>query len=235
MVQELARRILGAIEVVLYLVGAFLPPFYTLFLIVTRRGSVMTVRRQYRRSFDSDPQAVARDAEAEPEPARTSGASGTWSDGGEGRWRFQPKSIPNLFLSPEERERIVEAIRRAEDATSVEFRVHVERKLRGNLHRRVRSVFHDAGMEGTTRRNAVLVYIALLPRRFMLFGDLGIGAEIGVPVWREGAEILETAFRRGQYAEGLCRCIEQIGTRLRAPFPSRPHDNELPDDVSLQA
>jgi uncharacterized membrane protein len=137
------------------------------------------------------------------------------------------------FFSPEEEQRIIEAIRAAEGQTSGEIRVHVDRHpQRPALEEAVR-MFSRLGMHQTQARNGVLILISPQRREFAIIGDEGIHALVGDDFWQAERDLMQASFRQGQFVEGLAQAIAQVGEKLKQYFP-RLHDdaNELSDEVS---
>lgn len=137
---------------------------------------------------------------------------------------------PHHFFSERERHGIAAAIRKAESQTSGEMRVHVEGRCSGEPAGRAREVFAALGMHRTTRRNGVLLYLAVRDRTFAVVGDEGIHRVVPERFWEAVAAEMERHFRAGRFLEGLGSAIERIGALLARHFP-RAHDdrNELPD------
>ena len=65
------------------------------------------------------------------------------------------------FLSKEEEQEIVEAIRIAEKNTSGEIRVHLEKTTSLDAYDRAMEVFHELKMDETELQNGVLIYLAV--------------------------------------------------------------------------
>lgn len=137
---------------------------------------------------------------------------------------------PHHFFSERERHGIAAAIRKAESETSGEIRVHVEGRCPGEPAGRAREVFAALGMHRTTRRNGVLLYLAVRDRKCAVVGDEGIHRTVRARFWEEVAAEMERFFRAGRFLEGLLSGIERIGAELARHFPRSPEDrNELPD------
>ena len=141
---------------------------------------------------------------------------------------------PHYFLSKDERERVMEAIRRAESCTSGEIRVHVERKCGVDPLERAAQVFQSLGMQNTKSRNGVLIYMALSERRFAIYGDQGIDDIVQRPFWNEIRDQMQERFRQGLFCQGLCEAVARVGSVLERSFPATACDvNELPDEPSI--
>ena len=78
------------------------------------------------------------------------------------------------FLTASEERDIVEAIRLAELNTSGEIKVHIEKTANGDATNRALEVFHTLKMDNTKLQNAVLIYVAIEDKNFVIYGDIGI-------------------------------------------------------------
>ena len=138
------------------------------------------------------------------------------------------------FFSDEEQQRIVDAIRTAEQQTSGEVRVFVESRCRYvDAIDRAAEVFFKLKMDQTEAHNAVLVYVALDDHQLAVFGDRGIHEKVGTEYWnREVADMIRY-FTKYDYAEGIRHCVLDIGDALHQHFPYKKttDKNELPDEI----
>lgn len=142
---------------------------------------------------------------------------------------------PAKFFSKEEKERIVKAIQEAEKETSGEIRLHLEKKAGKDIFRRALEVFHKIGMNKTAQKNGVLIYLATGERRFAILGDEGINKVVPENFWEDVVEEMKSYFQKGEFCQGICRGIHQIGEKLKAYFPYQSDDvNELSDDISIE-
>jgi uncharacterized membrane protein len=138
------------------------------------------------------------------------------------------------FFTPEEKQRIAEAVRHAEQRTSGEVRVFVESKCRYvDAIDRAAEIFFGLSMQNTDQRNAVLVYVAMKDRQLAVFGDQGIHQKVGNVYWQTELRKMVDKFDHNDYAEGIRQCVLDIGEALHTHFPyDRQNDkNELPDEI----
>ena len=139
------------------------------------------------------------------------------------------------FLDAEAQRKVVASIASAESRTSGEIRVFMEPKCTYmDAMDRARELFAQLEMQKTEQRNAVIVYVAYEDRQFALFGDRAIYERAGGPeFWQKAAATLSKHMRNGEYTEGLCNCIEELGNALAANFPpgTGVNKNELPDEI----
>ena len=160
---------------------------------------------------------------------------------GRGAWTLRPmprapSSMQTNPFTPDEQQRIVNAIRQAEKATSGEIRVHVEPHCaKADPVQRAIEMFDRLGMHQTKDRNGVLFYLAHADRKFAIVGDSGIDAKVPANFWETTKDLLRSHFAAGQYVEGLSRGIERAGQQLKQYFPYASDDtNELTDDISFE-
>jgi uncharacterized membrane protein len=132
--------------------------------------------------------------------------------------------------------RVEQAIREAERATSGEIRVSVARFFWGDVQKVAGKAFHRLGMESTSERNGVLIFLVPGRKRFAILGDVAIHAKVGQAFWEDVAACLSAHFRRGEFTEGLVQGIHLVGDRLASHFPRvRAADqDELPEDVDYE-
>ncbi len=143
------------------------------------------------------------------------------------------KKHPKKFFTLEEQKRIVEKIRQAEEGTSGEIRVHLDRHSEGDPLEKAKKIFVRLGMMRTKLRNGVLIYVATDHRKFAIWGDEGIHRAVPEDFWEEVKEEIRKHFQRGQFCAGLCLGIQKIEEKLKTSFPAGKTDvNELPNEIS---
>jgi uncharacterized membrane protein len=148
--------------------------------------------------------------------------------------KFFPWQKQREFFSPEEKEQILDAIRRAEQRTNGEVRLFIESRCRFmDALDRAKEIFFNLGMEKTAARNASLVYIAVDDHQVAVYGDEGIHQAVGPKYWEEEVNKMLVRFKEQHLADGIIGCITDIGEALHQYFPyDRDTDkNELPDDI----
>ncbi|MBI3874933.1 MAG: TPM domain-containing protein [Verrucomicrobia bacterium] len=139
---------------------------------------------------------------------------------------------PDEFLNQLNHDDIVAAIKSAESKTSGEIRVFISHKQRADALAAAQRRFAKLGMTKTRERNAVLIYVAPLARKFAIIGDVAVHAKCGEPFWKEVAAAMETRFRKGEFTQGIIEGVTRAGELLAQHFPGKPDDrNELPDSV----
>jgi uncharacterized membrane protein len=138
------------------------------------------------------------------------------------------------FLTPNDQENIICAIKEAEMLTSGEIRLHIENYCSIDVLDRAAAVFADLSMHKTDQRNGVLFYIAVKDHKFAVLGDVGINRQVDECFWTDVKEHIFTYFWQNKYAEGLAAGIQMAGEKLAVFFPYQADDvNELSDEISF--
>jgi uncharacterized membrane protein len=114
--------------------------------------------------------------------------------------RFFPFLKKKQYFTATEQDRLVEAIRMAEQQTSGEIRLFIESKnpLVSTIERAA-EIFFKLQMDKTAHRNGVLIYLATTHHEIALFADEGIYNAVGQAYW--DAEINEMLVR---FKEAKC-------------------------------
>jgi uncharacterized membrane protein len=137
------------------------------------------------------------------------------------------------FLSKQDEEEVVEAIRTAEKETSGEIRVHLEKSSNGDIWERAMEVFHLLKMDNTKASNGVLIYVAVEDRNFIIYGDRGINEVVPNDFWESTKDAIVDQFKKGNFKQGLIDGILKAGQQLQEHFPWTEGDkNELSDKIS---
>jgi uncharacterized membrane protein len=138
-------------------------------------------------------------------------------------------------FNDDEQQRIREAIAGAEKCTSGEIRVSIEKTCSEDVLDRAAKYFYQLDMHKTKLRNGVLVYVAVVDRKFAIIGDAGINKVVSADFWDCTKEEMLKHFKTGDIVEGIVTGVKIAGTQLGKYFP---HDlgtdtNEISDDVAF--
>lgn len=137
------------------------------------------------------------------------------------------------FLSKEEEQEIVEAIRVAEKNTSGEIRVHIEKTTSKPHFDRALEVFHELKMDATELQNGVLFYFAVADKNFVICGDKGINDLVAADFWNSTKELMTAQFQQKKFKQGIVDGILMAGEQLKKYFPWSADDiNELSNEIS---
>ena len=139
------------------------------------------------------------------------------------------------LFTDEEEQRVREAIADAEKCTSGEMRVCIEKTCSEEVLDRAAKYFYQLDMDKTKLRNGVLIYVAMVDRKFAIIGDAGINQVVAPDFWDSTKEDMLNHFKTGDIVEGIVTGIKIAGNQLGKYFP---HDlnsdtNELNDDVAF--
>lgn len=137
------------------------------------------------------------------------------------------------FLSAQEEQEIIKAIRTAEQNTSGEIRVHLEKSSKTDAFERSMEVFHYLKMDNTKQQNGVLIYVAVEDKTFVIYGDKGINDVVPTGFWDSTKDVMQSHFKNGDFKQGLIEGVLKAGQQLEKHFPWIHGDkNELSDDIS---
>lgn len=137
------------------------------------------------------------------------------------------------FLSKEEEQEIIQAIRTAESNTSGEIRVHIEKTSKTDAFNRALEVFHYLKMDNTKEQNGVLIYVAVKDKTFVIYGDKGINDVVPNDFWDSTKDLIQSHFKSGRFKQGLVEGILMAGKALEKHFPWEKGDiNELSNEIS---
>jgi len=145
------------------------------------------------------------------------------------------KNKKKALLPEAEQQKVVEAIKAAEQNTSGEIRVFIESRCSYvDPMDRAREVFFSLKMDKTENHNGVLIYVALVDHQLAILGDEGIYRKTdGDQYWQHEVQIMRAHFQKGQIADGIAACALDIGKALSQHFPFNKDcdKNELPDEI----
>jgi len=141
----------------------------------------------------------------------------------------------NSLLTATEERAVIDSIKAAERNTSGEIRVHMEDHCSGELMDRATEIFEHLDIQKTKDRNGVLLYFAVKDHKVAVMGDKGINAVVGEGYWDDKLKHILDHFKRGEFQEGICNTINDVGAKLKEHFPVKGDDkNELPDEISYE-
>jgi uncharacterized membrane protein len=137
------------------------------------------------------------------------------------------------FLTKQEEQEIVDAIRIAEQNTSGEIRVHIEQTTSKVPFDRALEVFHELKMDETELQNGVLFYFAIADKSFAICGDKGINDLVAADFWDCTKDKMTEQFKSGNFKQGIVDGILNAGEQLKKHFPWSEGDNdELSNEIS---
>jgi uncharacterized membrane protein len=137
------------------------------------------------------------------------------------------------FLTQKEEQEIISAIKIAEKNTSGEIRVHIEPTSEKDHYKRALEVFQLLKMNNTKDANAVLIYVAVNDKKFVIYGDKGIDEVVPKDFWNTTKDVIQEHFKLGDFKQGIVDGILKAGEELKSHFPWQTDDeNELSNDIS---
>jgi uncharacterized membrane protein len=137
------------------------------------------------------------------------------------------------FLTPQEEKEIISAIVVAEKNTSGEIRVHIEATSKKEHYDRALEVFNLLKMDTTKDANAVLIYVAVEDKKFVIYGDKGIDKVVPNNFWNATKDVIQNHFKLGDFKQGIVDGVLKAGNELQLHFPWQTDDvDELSNEIS---
>ncbi len=97
---------------------------------------------------------------------------------------------------------------------------------------RAQEQFFERGLDRTSERTGVLIFISLNDRLAEVLADRGINDRVDALAWRDVVADLLAGIRQGKPADGIVAAVGRCGRLLADPFPASPgNSNELSDRV----
>lgn len=137
------------------------------------------------------------------------------------------------FFTDLQKKALVEAISSAELNTSGEIRLHLTEHCKNDPRDEAVAMFGQLKMHQTEQRNGVLIFLAVVDKKFAIIGDKGINELVPEDFWDSIRDQMLSHFKNQEFDLGLIKGIEQVGEKLKKYFPIRNNDvNELTNDIS---
>ena len=163
------------------------------------------------------------------------------------RHRWFDESTVRRTIPTDMRERLLQRVRASEQRHSGEIRIYVEAGLPASyllrrvaisdaIRQRALTLFGKLRIWDTEHNNGVLIYLLLAERAIEIVADRAINRHLSPQQWQAMITRMGSAFRQGNFEEGLTQALEEISTVLVQHFPldpGSPNPNELPDTVLL--
>ena len=138
------------------------------------------------------------------------------------------------FFTAEQVKQVESAIRAAEESTSGEIRVHLEKGCLSDPVPCAAAMFKKLKMHKTKLGNGILFYLAVQDRKFAVIGDAGIHKCVPAGFWDLVRDKMLVLFKEEKFTEGLCEGITMTGIELKKYFPLSASDkNELSNEVTF--
>lgn len=136
------------------------------------------------------------------------------------------------FLTEEQEQEVVDAIRAAETQTSGEIRVAITSRwiLRPEHH--AWRLFERLKMTRTRHRNGALIVLFTRRRRLVVLGDSGLNGVVKPGYWQDIAAEMTDRLRDGRKVDALNAAIRTLGETMAGHWPPESSNpDELPNAV----
>lgn len=136
-------------------------------------------------------------------------------------------------LTQKEEKQLLQCIEEAEQNTSGEIRVRIDKWCKSDALFKANNLFLSLEMDKTELRNGVLIYVAVKEHKFAIVGDVGINNVVPKDFWESTKDKMKERFAKGDIVGGICNGIKEAGEQLKQYFPFQKDDeNELPNEIS---
>ena len=126
---------------------------------------------------------------------------------------------PRTFAKHLHHDKIVAAIHDAEHKTSGEIRVSISHKHIDDPVAAAQAEFLRLGMNKSSERNGVLIFVAPRARKFAVVGDEAVHKKCGDEFWRKLADAMAGYFRKAEFTPGIIHGVQKAGDLLAEHFP----------------
>ena len=153
-------------------------------------------------------------------------------------------------LPPDMLQRLAKRVAASEGRHTGQIRIYVEAALpmsylwrlgenspiKALSRQRAVMLFGKLRLWDTEQNNGVLIYLQLAEHAIEIVADRGVDRQVSPQQWQAMTDRMSTAFRAGQFEDGLTQAIGEVSTVLVAHFPAAPGSkrfNAQPDEPVL--
>lgn len=144
----------------------------------------------------------------------------------------------NRFLTNQQIDSLVEAIKSAEQHSTGEIRVHIDSTTDSTTDSKTAEaafeVFKELCKDKTEEKNAVLFHVNFEKKYLTIIGDTGIHEKVHQTYWDHLHDYITAEFAKGHFYQALKSAILETGLELKKHFPVKGENhNELPNEITF--
>jgi uncharacterized membrane protein len=130
-------------------------------------------------------------------------------------------------------------VHEAEQGTSAEIRISIRDSRETSeagleMKDLAMKEFLHLGMEKTTERSGILLFILYDERKFYVMGDEGVHKRTSPEGWKDVAATLGSHFKEAHFEAGVIAAMKKIQHHVRKEMPSSGlHTQELSEEVVI--
>ena len=116
------------------------------------------------------------------------------------------------------------------------WRLDRQSPMKDLIRQRAVMLFGKLRLWDTEHNNGVLIYLQLAEHAIEIVADRGVDRQVSAQQWQAMTKQMASAFKTGQFEDGLTQAIGEVTSVLAAHFPPVPGElaaNELPDEPVL--
>jgi len=136
---------------------------------------------------------------------------------------------PKHFLQDIENDKLLAAIRAAQEGSNSDIVVLVSQKKIPNALLAAETAFAKLQLEKAVQQNSLLIFIAPLAQTYAVVGGQALHTKVGQIWWDELAALLGSYFKEGRFGDGLIAALAKAGQAVKLHFPAH-----IPQDRSTQ-
>ncbi|MDO8549421.1 MAG: TPM domain-containing protein [Ignavibacteria bacterium] len=143
---------------------------------------------------------------------------------------MQEQLIYNFF-DDDEFLRISNKIKEMEKKTAGEIRVSIKEKKsffqrNKTLKLLAEEEFFRLGMNKTSDKTGILIFLLIKERQFYILADKGIDDKVEPATWNSIKDKMQDMFSKGEFSKGILFGIEEVGKILSSYFPLKADDKD---------
>jgi len=148
------------------------------------------------------------------------------------------KHVKEIFTKPV-LDKIASTIAEVEQGTSAEIRVSIKEERDHDeaglsIEAIAKREFLKLGMDKTTDKHGILLFILFEERKFYIYGDTGIHQRVHPETWEDVAATLKEHFKHAHYEEGIRDGLTKISSHVHTAFASlKGSAGELSNEVVI--
>ena len=137
---------------------------------------------------------------------------------------------PRFFLTKEETQKLSSRVADFEKKTSCELVFHFRRRLGSEPLKKNENLFYKFGLEKTKHRNAILISLGTVDRKFAIWADQGVIRHTGDALWHHVSDLMSHLLKNGKNLQALCTAVDEaelVLAKEQPHFKNETHTNEL--------
>ncbi|MDD5261240.1 MAG: TPM domain-containing protein [Methylacidiphilales bacterium] len=129
------------------------------------------------------------------------------------------------FLNGVEHERVLHAIRAAEQGTTGDIVLLISHRRTNDPLAAAHKAFGKLHLKSVGGKNSLLIFVAPESQKFAVVGGTALHEKVGQKWWDDLMVILAEHFKEARYTEGLLAVLNKVGQAYKNHFPAATAQN----------